>query len=354
MAKFEGIIQLLETRVARGDYTMTPFPTEHGLAEELSISRTTARKAIVHLIDVGLLDRDSSGRPSVTSDHTEQRPLHIGFVTFSLSAAALRWQSLIELLVNQAGGFMRVITFVHWDDPTLLEAVESFDGVFLIPPVDELSPRMAERLLQARARIVVLGANFSSSGLHGIENVAEGSVDALLDHLKELGHRRITALNTVPVVLAIEERLAQWQAWLSRHGLQGELINEATLPREDSRQKAYEIACERLASGDGMGGSAVLCTTLPVALGVMRAVNESGMIMGRDISVCAVNDEGMAQFLNPTLTSSRLGDPGSAVREAIEWMTGSEWDGPLLKCSEEVEIFVGGSTGAPVASLQTV
>ncbi len=351
MAKFEGIIRLLVTRIARGDYTMTSFPTEHGLADELSISRTTARKAILHLVDEGLLYRDSAGRASVTSDRTEQRPLHIGFVTFSLSPAALSWQRIIELLVNQAGGYMRVINYAHWDDPTLLEAIERFDGVFLIPPIEKLSPRMVERLLQARARIAVLGANFSSSGLHGIENVAEGSVAALLDHLGTLGHRRITVLNTVPVVLAIEERLAQWQTWLARHGLQGELINEPTLPRGDSRQKSYEIVRERLASSDGMGGSAVLCTTLPVALGVMRAVNESGMTLGQDISVCAVNDEGMAPFLNPTLTSSRLGDSTIAVREAIEWMAGSEWSGPLLKCAEDVEIFAGGSTGAPVVRL---
>jgi ABC-type sugar transport system substrate-binding protein len=353
MAKVEGIIQLLETRVARGDYTMVPFPTEHGLAQELDISRMTARKALLHLVDKGLLHRDASGRLSVTSEREGQRPLHVGFVTFSLSPAALRWQRITEQLVNQAAGRMRVVTYAHWDDPTLLDAVENFDGVFLIPPIDELSPRMAQRLLQARARIVVLGANFSSAGLHGIENVAEGSVDALLDHLKELGHCRIAALNTVPIVPAIEERLAQWQAWLSRHGLQGELINEPAAPRGDSKQRAFEIVRERLSSGGEVGGSAVLCTTLPVALGAMRAVNELGLILGRDISVCAVNDEGMAPFLNPTLTSSRLGDPTTAVREAIEWMTGSQWGGPLLKCTEEVQLFVGGSTGAPVASLQS-
>jgi DNA-binding LacI/PurR family transcriptional regulator len=352
MAKVEGIIQLLAERIARGDYAMMPFPTEHGLADELGLSRMTARKALLHLVDKGLLDRDNAGRLSVTSDRSGQRPLHIGFVTFSLSPAALRWQKIVESLVDQAGGHTRVITFAQWDDPTLLEAIESFDGVFLIPPVEKLSPRMAQRLLQARARIVVLGANFSASGLHGIENVADGSVDALLDHLRELGHRHITALNTVPLVMAIEERLARWQTWLSGHGLQGELINEPILPGGDSRQRAYEILRERLTDGGEMGGSAVLCTTLPVALGVMRAVNEMGMTLGSDISVCAVNDEGMAPFLNPTLTSSRLGDPTAAVREAIEWMTGSEWVGPLLKCTEEVEIFVGGSTGAPVSNLQ--
>ena len=248
---------------------------------------------------------------------------------------------------------MRVITYAHWDDPTLLEAIERFDGVFLIPPIEKLSPRMAERLLQARARIVVLGANLSSLGLHGIENVADGSVAALLDHLQALGHRRIMALNTVPLVLAIEERLAQWREWLSHHQLQGELINEPILARGDARQKAYEIVRERLTDSDGMGGSALLCTTLPVALGAMRAVNEMGMTLGRDVSVCAVNDEGMAPFLNPTLTASRLGDSTTAVREAIEWMTGDEWSGPLLKRSEEVEIFVGGSTGVPVTILQS-
>lgn len=354
MAKFEGIIQLLETRVARGDYTMMSFPTEHGLAQELSISRMTARKAILRLIGEGLLYRDSLGRLSVTPDRTEHRPLHIGFVTFSLSPAALNWQRITELLVNQAGGYMRVITYAHWDDPTLLEAIERFDGVFLIPPIEKLSSQMAERLRQARARITVLGANFSASGLHGIENVGEGSVDALLDHLRALGHRRIAALSTVPVVLSIEERLYQWEAWLSRHGLQGELINEPVLSRGDSKQKSYEIIRERLAGGRGIGGSALLCTTLPVALGAMRAVNETALLLGRDVSVCVVNDEGMAPFLNPTLTASRLGDSTIAVREAIEWMNGSRWTGPLLKRAEEVELFVGGSTGAPVYSSQTV
>lgn len=351
MAKIEGIIQLLETRVVRGDYTMMPFPTEHGLADELGISRMTARKALLHLAQKGLLHRDASGRLSVTSSREGQRPLHVGFVTFSLSPAALRWQRITEQLVNQAGGRMRVVTFAHWDDPTLLDAVESFDGVFLIPPIDQLSPRMAQRLLQARARIAVLGANFSSAGLHGIENVADGSVDALLDHLKELGHRCIAALNTVPLVPAVDERLKQWQAYLSRHGLEGELINEPSSQRGGSMQRAFEIVRDRLAQSGDVGGSAVLCTTLPVALGAMRGVNESGLTLGREISVCAVNDEGMAPFLNPPLTSSRLGDPTVAVREAIEWMTGSEWTGPLLKCTEEIEIFVGGSTGAPLASL---
>ncbi|RYG64148.1 LacI family transcriptional regulator, partial [bacterium] len=174
-----------------------------------------------------------------------------------------------------------------------------------------------------------------------------------LDHLSGLGHTQIAAFNTHPFVPAIEERLRQWQQWIDGHGLGGELINEAVAPRADARDKAYELARDRLASGQGLGGTAVLCTTMPVALGVMRAINEHGLTIGRDISICVVNDEGMARFLNPPLTSTCLANPTTAVREAVEWMTGSAWNGPLLKCYKEVDLFIGGSTSAPSHTLTT-
>jgi hypothetical protein len=353
MTKIDRILELLETRIARGDYAMTLFPTEHGLAEEMGVGRMTARRAILRLADKGLIFRDTSGRMSVTTERLADRPMHIGFVAATLSSASLRWQQAAEENVKAVGGHMRVVTYFHWDDPTLLEVTDSFDGIFLIPPAETLPTSLAERLLGSRARIVALGADFSPLGLRSIDTVSTRSVDALLEHLKQLGHRQISIINTQPLVPAIEERLTHWQNWMVRHSYSGELINEPEASYGDPMKRAYTVMNERLAAGHGFGGTAILCTTLPATLGIMRAANEHGLKIGQDISVCTVNDEGLARFLSPTLTSTQLIGSNLLLRDCIEWMSGGEWVGPLLKTSDDVGLFVGDSTGpAPKTSQQ--
>ena len=56
---------LLESRIRRGDYAVRPLPTEQELAEEVGVSRSTARQAFQCLIDKGLLERHRHGRLSV-------------------------------------------------------------------------------------------------------------------------------------------------------------------------------------------------------------------------------------------------------------------------------------------------
>ncbi len=352
MAKIDRIVQILETRIARGDYAMTLFPTEHALADEMNAGRMTARRAILRLVEKELLYRDSSGRLAVTAQRSSQRPLQIGFVTGTLSTTAVSWQQAAEQTVRALGGHMRVVTYFHWDDPVLLEATGSFDGVFLFPPAEILPAQLAKRLLGSRARIVTLSADYSPVGLRSVDTVPAESVETLLDHLAALGHRQIAAFNTQPLVPAIEERLAQWQGWLAVRKYAGELINEPEPSYGNPMQRAYRVAQARLANGEGLGGTAVLCTTLPATLGLMRAANEHGLTVGRDISICTVNDEGLGPFLSPTLTSTAMSDPHPLLRECLDWMAGGEWAGPLLKRSANVELFVGRSTGpAPEISL---
>jgi LacI family transcriptional regulator len=345
MPKIDRIIQLLETRIERGDYAMTALPTEYGLAAEVGVGRMTARRALLHLVDKGLLHRDGSGKLVVTAERLNSRPLHIGFVTATLSNAALRWHKAAEQVVSSHGGYLRVITYFHWDDPVLLEAIESFDGVFLVPPAEALPPKLAERLLGSRARLVVLGADYSALGLRSLDIVAPGSVEALLDHLFSLGHRHISAFNSQSMDGVIEERLAQWAAWLQKHGLNGELINEPIPPYGDPQEKAYTVAAPRLMSGQGLGGTALFCTTLPAALGAIQAITESGLQVGRDISICTVDEEGMGRFVSPQLTSTLKADPLPFLRASVDWMLGGQWSGPLLKRTDKVDIFAGGTAG---------
>ena len=55
--KFGSISEALSLRIKRGDYKLMPLPTEEALAREFSVSRMTARRAILELLDKKMLFR---------------------------------------------------------------------------------------------------------------------------------------------------------------------------------------------------------------------------------------------------------------------------------------------------------
>jgi hypothetical protein len=97
--------------------------------------------------------------------------------------------------------------------------------------------------------------------------------------------------------------------------------------------------------------TALFCTTGPAAIGAMRAFHEAGREIGRDVSICAVNDEGMAPFLLRTLTALVSPPRAEFLRGPVAWMLeGGKWRGRLLLEPDDAPLFIGESTGpAPKA-----
>jgi DNA-binding LacI/PurR family transcriptional regulator len=82
-------------------------------------------------------------------------------------------------------------------------------------------------------------------------------------------------------------------------------------------------------------------------LGVEKAMDRRGLKVGKAISVCAVNDEMLGPWLNPTLTSLRMPDAESLLTRCVQWMIsgGKRWKGSLLLTPDNVSLYAGESTG---------
>ena len=94
-------------------------------------------------------------------------------------------------------------------------------------------------------------------------------------------------------------------------------------------------------------GTALLCTTQAVAIGAIRALHEYGIQVGKDVSVCAINDDGISRYLCPSLTCFQL--PENLIgylRLCVEWMLRDKqkWDGPLKFQADGDNLFIGEST----------
>lgn len=348
MAKVDRVIALLESRIRQGDYALRTIPPDGLLAEEVGVSRMTARKAVLHLMDKGLLIRQANGRVAVnSSEGNGDRVMQVGFlVPGEISPEIQRWRSAVELAATRQKARVRTITFYHWDDPAVLDASTKLDGLFLVPPAERIPSPIAERLRNGRARVVALDADLSEHGIRSVDLVRPSSVQALLDHLAGLGHRKIACLNTQPLDAVVAERIGQWDLWRAAQNIEGTLIDEPEPSYGRPIERALAVVGACLDAGT-LDATALLGITLPAAMGAMRAMYQRGLTPGKDLSVCAANDEGLAAYLCPSLTAVQMPDPLPYLTVAMEWMAGKQLIGPLLSRPDDVSLFVGESTGRP-------
>ncbi|MEN8254915.1 MAG: substrate-binding domain-containing protein [Verrucomicrobiota bacterium] len=340
------LARALEKRVRRGDYMLQPFPTDEAVACEAQVSRLTARKAVQMLIDKGLLLREPNSR--VTVNRENARPQVALLLPAYPSPIYERWHRAIETAVAKRGWDVRVIGYSHAEDHVIHAAISEFDGVFFLPPVAEPPVSLIEQFQQPGHRVVMLDSDLSAQGLPSLLLTPPRlAIQRILGHLAGLGHRRIAFLNTQPHDQIIELRLQGWQVWAERHPGAAELFDEPVEAYGSAADKAYRVVGRALANGT-LESAAIICSSASAALGASRAIFDRGLIVGRALSLCSLDDAaGEAMLYRPSITCVRSPDPAAYLDRCLEWMgsVGGEWSGSLLIQPEQVELFEGESTG---------
>lgn len=348
MRKSDHLRLLLEDRISKGDYLLKAFPTERELAAEADVSRMTARKVMVDLIERGKLMRGSNGR-AVVARHGQSR--HYGLLVPSVTSPSVeQWRLVIDRAVRERGGTLRTVMYTHWADPAISEALESLDANFLYCASFPVSNRACSRLFSSARSLVAVERDLTQFGVPSIVPFPSAACHMLLDHLGRLGSSPVDCFNVQGVDANIEDRINQWRLWRAAHRVQGNLIGD---PRMDSRDdlpiERAHIQFGRYLDQADRRGTAVYCTTGPAAIGAIRAIADRNLVAGKDISVVAVNDEGLARFLVPSITSLVMPDCRQLIEAGLDWMSQANtpgWSQPLLLKPAENNIFIGES--APV------
>jgi DNA-binding LacI/PurR family transcriptional regulator len=151
---------------------------------------------------------------------------------------------------------------------------------------------------------------------------AEG-IRRAMKHLTELGHRRIACLGWLERDPVGQERLSGYTAFMREAGLP---VDAAWVKRvENDYYDAYQASRSWFDLADGEIPTAVVAFSDLIAIGVMNAAEDSGLKVGRDLSVVGFDDAPVAGYLRPPLTSLRqpIGEVGErAVTMLIELVHG--------------------------------
>ena len=353
--KHIAVSEIIEKRIANGDYSIDGLPPERELAIEVGVSRVTLRNALSLLHEKSLIERGENRRFVLT----EKAVKNAGIVQLALIVPAVvgksfsldlqRWQANVEEAVRKSNARCKVVHYHHWDDPVIVRTMHSYEGIFLITNSEPIPDRI-KSLIKNTTKLVSLSDDLTNLGVPSLVMYPPRSVVKLLNHLSKLGHDRISCFNVQGHNLVTESRIDKWKEWLSANSFQGELFDFPCDLETNIFDFALGVARQELVE-ISKSATALFCTTLPAAMGICRAAADANIRIGEDLSVCVVDAEGLASHLVPSLTSLKHPESLRSINSAIEWFANDSsiegWKGKMLVEPRQLELFVGESTSPP-------
>ncbi len=167
------------------------------------------------------------------------------------------------------------------------------------------------------------------------------------DHLIDLGHSRIALINGAePLDFAIRRREGYERA-LTRAGI----AIDPEIMRSDEMTEYYGYTSTRHMLGLSQAPTAFLVSSIISAIGVRRAIEERGLVMGRDVSVITYDDD-LSYFRTgeeePAFTVLRASvrEAGRRAAEMLLTLVESPCRPPLQQLLE-LDFLLGRSSGPP-------
>lgn len=226
------------------------------------------------------------------------------------------------------------------DEERAIETLLGFRSEALILLGTDASEERLDRLA-AQAPCIVVGRTVGGAAVDAVRSADDVGVDAALDHLIGLGHRRIAFVDGGAGPVATARRRGYRRA-MRRAGLEPRVL------RGDHTEAGGIRAGRRLAATPDDLPTAVVASNDRLAVGLMDAFLRAGVDVPGDVSVVGYDDSTLARLAHIDLTSVNQDAPAQA-RHAVLAAVSRLDEGRTLR--EEMvlvpHLVVRGSTAPP-------
>jgi DNA-binding LacI/PurR family transcriptional regulator len=179
-----------------------------------------------------------------------------------------------------------------------------------------LDDQRVRYLLEANFPFVAFGRANPDWQFPWVDVDGADGLEQAVNHLIELGHRRIACLAWPEESLTGRYRLAGYQRAMTQAGLP--LPESWIIRTENYYQHAYRSTQAWLAMQPEQRPTAIVALTDLMAMGVMNAAADAGLRVGPDLSVVGFDDIPITGYLRPPLTSLR--QPITEIGEQVVTM----------------------------------
>lgn len=283
--------------------------------------------------------RNSAARALVT-----RRSGTLGVVTTgSYLFGPSRTLVAIEEAAREAGYFLSVATLRTVDAESMHVVLEHFmdqavEGVVVIAPhaaVVEAVRSVGEGL----PVVVVAAIPDPPESVTTVSVNQELGARLVVRHLAELGHREVVHLSGPVDWLDARARVVGWASESAALGLQ---VSEP-IEGDWSAERGFDVGQELVRSGLP---TAVFAANDQLALGLLRAFHEAGLVVPRDVSVVGFDDIPGASNFIPPLTTVRQGFARLGAR-IIATLLASLDGRAAADSSSAPDLVLRSSTGRP-------
>jgi DNA-binding LacI/PurR family transcriptional regulator len=226
----------------------------------------------------------------------------------------------LEKVARQKGYFTTVVTVEEPYEDSVPKALDTLDeievdGIIVIAPLLSMADAVRGATIQVPVEMIAAGASSTPNLFTYSENQELGARMAT-QHLIDLGHTDIAHLAGSMDWFDGRVRKRGWEGALRDAGLSPGLCLEG----DWSPTWAYETGL-RLVE-EGHVPQAIFAASDHTALGLIRALSESGLRVPEDVSVVGFDDVEGSEFFLPPLTTVRQ-DFAALAHASIEVLLGA-------------------------------
>ncbi len=175
------------------------------------------------------------------------------------------------------------------------------DG-FILSSLEQRDPRVPA-LQDLNVPLVAFGRTECDQSFPYVDVDGGAGVLQAVRHLIDAGHRRIAILAWPEKSRVGNERLSGYLVAMEEAGI---AVDPAWVVRGESEYDYGYDATQALLDLPAARRPTAIATVLDlIAIGVMRAIEERGFVVGRDIAVTGFDDMPVIHYLKPSLTTLR-------------------------------------------------
>ena len=171
------------------------------------------------------------------------------------------------------------------------------DG-FIVLRTQRQDPRI-NLLREQNFPFVAFGRVDGNNDFPFIDGDDEAGTRLIVNHLVELGHTRLAFIAEPTIFTKPYHRLQGFINTMKDHNLP---VDDSLIVEDGYRQRFGRQAMHQLLDRPDPPTAILACNDL-LTLGAMRAAQERGLIVGRDISITGFDDIMLAEYANPPLTT---------------------------------------------------
>jgi DNA-binding LacI/PurR family transcriptional regulator len=325
------------------------IPSTKALSTTLEVSLVTVHRALQELVAAGVLRRGQGRGTFVHEAYAEPShrtsTMRVGIVFHTEASLADSYHGqIMEGVRRGAEEIGADIVLLRYGEDWRNEC----QGYLYVNPYKaqlDHSPRFGRRPTisdGSRQPTMVVGARteVTTVGCLDTDNVA--LAETAVQHLFDLGHRRIAFVGGQTDLTNNIDRLAGYRRACRRLGLDAGACAELSAPGWQLDEPGLSQAAAMLSAPDAP--TAVFAAGYYFALNMYTAANRAGLTIPGDLSIVGVDDPPSAVHLSPALTTMRqpLVEVGkAAIRELLSQVkTGN----PPARRTLDAELIIREST----------